>query len=197
MYVFILGTRAQLIKTFPVMLELKKRGIEYKFIHTGQHDIDYICETFGIDKPDVVLTPPPKTSSKFGTNKLKAIKWNLLLWRKLKRALDDIENIDYVISHGDTMTAAASLFYTSKLLNPFRKYKTVHLEAGLRSGNIFEPFPEEIARITCDFFSDVLLTVSKTSTKNVSKFKNKKIINTGNSVMDSCEISYNMAKKKI
>ena len=52
----IIGTRAELIKTFPVMLELQKRGEDYYFIHTGQHNLGGLCDKFGVKKPDVVLT---------------------------------------------------------------------------------------------------------------------------------------------
>ena len=46
----ILGTRAELIKTFPVMLELKKQKIPYYFVHTGQHNLKDLCEKFGVKR---------------------------------------------------------------------------------------------------------------------------------------------------
>ena len=60
----IIGTRAELIKTFPVMQELTKQKIPYYFIHTGQHNLQNLCENFSIKKPDAVLTPEPEKTTK-------------------------------------------------------------------------------------------------------------------------------------
>ena len=60
-----IGTRAELIKTFPIMRELKRQGIPYYFIHTGQHNLRDLCEKFGVKKPDVVLTKESDKESKF------------------------------------------------------------------------------------------------------------------------------------
>jgi len=102
----------------------------------------------------------------------------------------------YVIYHGDTMSTAAAAIASSKLLNFKKIWKNIHLEAGLRSGSLFEPFPEEISRKISDRFSDILLAVSDLTEKNLHKYKNKKrIIKTGNTIIDSALISYNRAKK--
>jgi len=55
----VIGTWAELIKTFPVMLELDKRKIPWVFIHTGQHNLGDVS-VLGIKKPDIVLTEPPQ-----------------------------------------------------------------------------------------------------------------------------------------
>jgi UDP-N-acetylglucosamine 2-epimerase len=86
------------------------------------------------------------------------------------------------------------------MLNPSKKWKNVHLEAGLRSGSLSEPFPEEIVRRVTDSFSDILLAVSDLSSRNLKKerpfFVHGKIINAGNTVVDSAAIAYGMAKKE-
>jgi UDP-N-acetylglucosamine 2-epimerase (non-hydrolysing) len=102
----------------------------------------------------------------------------------------------YVIYHGDTMSTAAAAIASSKLLNSKKTWKNIHLEAGLRSGSLFEPFPEEISRQISDRFSDILLAVSDLTEKNLHKYKNKKrIIKIGNTIIDSALISYNKAKR--
>jgi len=192
----ILGTRAELIKTFPVMLELQKRKISYYFIHTGQHSLRDLCEKFKVNKPNIILSKEPKTSSKFNTKSTKAIFWNLGLIFKIKNELNKLKGLKYVLYHGDTMTTATAAFASSKLFNPSKHYKNVHLEAGLRSNNLFEPFPEEISRIIADRFSDILFAVSKRAEKNLSKYQNKKeVITIGNTVVDSASIAYKMALK--
>ena len=44
----VIGTKAELIKCFPVMLELQKRKLDYWFIHTGQHPLGASCKEFGV-----------------------------------------------------------------------------------------------------------------------------------------------------
>jgi UDP-N-acetylglucosamine 2-epimerase (non-hydrolysing) len=192
----VIGTRAELIKTFPIMLELQKKGMPYYFIHTGQHNLQNLCDIFSINQPDVVLTKEPKRGTKFWSkiNK-KSIFWNFGNIFRVRRELQKLENLKYVLYHGDTMTTASSAIGSSKMLNPNKNYKNVHLEAGLRSWSWKEPFPEEISRIIAGFFSDVLLAVSKKSEKNLQKYKNKKIIHAGNSVVDSIFKSYELAKR--
>ncbi len=194
---FVIGTRAELIKTFPVMLELKKRKIPYYFIHTGQHSLGDFCEKFGVKKPDAVLTEEPKESSKFNAKNSKAAFWIVGLISKIKRELRKLKNLRYVLYHGDTISTISAAIGSSKLLNKNKKYKSIHLEAGLRSFDNFEPFPEEIARKIAGKFSDVLLAVSVDAKKNLSHFENKKeIILIGNTILDSASYALDLAKKR-
>ena len=194
--VIIIGTRAELIKTFPVMLELQKRKIPYYFIHTGQHSLGDLCKTFSVKKPDIILTEEPEKSSKFNSREGKAILWNILLVRKIRKELKKISGLEYVLYHGDTMTTATAALASSRLLNPFKKYKNVHLEAGLRSWNIFEPFPEEISRRIAGRFSDILFAPSKGSKDNLKKLRKKNILVFGNTIVDSAHYALALAKKK-
>jgi UDP-N-acetylglucosamine 2-epimerase (non-hydrolysing) len=189
----IIGTRAELIKIFPIMLELKNKNIPYYFIHTGQHNLRDLCEKFGVKKPDLVLTEESNKSSKFNSKQIKAILWNLKLVFRIKKEVKKLKNLKYVLYHGDTMTTATASIATSRLLNPFKKYKNVHLEAGLRSFNNFEPFPEEISRRIVGRFSDILFAVSDLAESNL---KNRKgIIKVGNTILDSADIAFRKAKK--
>lgn len=192
----ILGTKAEYIKTFPLMLEMQRNKIPYIFIHTGQHDLLDLCKIFGTKQPDVVLTSPPKKTTKFYAKTLKAVLWSFGLIFKIKKEVNKIKNLEYVYYHGDTITTAVAAIATSKLFNPFKEYKTVHLEAGLRSGDLTEPFPEEISRKIADGFSDILLAVSNKARNNLKKERIKgKIIIVGNTIVDSAAIALKKAKK--
>jgi UDP-N-acetylglucosamine 2-epimerase (non-hydrolysing) len=192
----IIGTRAELIKTFPLMKELDKRNISYYFIHSGQHNLGNLCDLFNVKRPDFVLTKEPDKSSKFNSSQLKAILWNYYIIFKIRRLLKTLDDVQYVVYHGDTMTTASASIASSRLFNPFRKYKSVHLEAGLRSFNNSEPFPEEIARRIAGKFSDILLAVSDQAKQNLEGYKKKKIYVTGNTVIDSAHFALELAKEK-
>lgn len=192
----IIGTKAELIKCVPIMLELQRQKKKYWFIHTGQHPLGEACENFEVNKPNFILSKEPERSTKFWSKVNKnSLIWFLLMTLKIKRLIKKISP-KYVIYHGDTMSTAAASIGSSKMLNFGKRWKNVHLEAGLRSGSLFEPFPEEISRKICDSFSDILFAVSILSEKNLNKYKNKKrVINVGNTIIDSAFISYNKSKK--
>ena len=192
----VIGTRAELIKTFPIMLELQRRNIPYYFIHTGQHNLGDLCDIFSVKSPDIVLTEEPKKSSKFNSRQIKAIVWNLKLVGKIRKELKELKELEYVLYHGDTMTTASASIASSKIMNPFKKYKNVHLEAGLRSWDNFEPFPEEISRRIVGKFSDILFAPSEKSRKNLKELKNKNILVFGNTIVDSAYFALDLAKKK-
>lgn len=194
---FVIGTRAELIKSFPIMLELQKNKQDYYFIHTGQHSLGNLCDTFSVKRPDIILSKEPSRESKFWSKiNHVSIFWMLSTILKVKKTLSNLKDVDYVVYHGDTMTTTASAIGSSRLLNWNKKYKNVHLEGGLRSESNKEPFPEELSRKIADYFSDIILAVSKRACENVSHYKKKTVCLTGNSVIDSIDYSYKLAKKR-
>ena len=193
----VIGTKAELIKCMPVMLELQKRKKDYWFISTGQHPLGKACEDFGIKKPDYILSKEPEKETKFWSkiNNI-SIFWFFKMIFKIRKSIRKIKP-KYVIYHGDTMSTAAASIGSSFIFNPIKKWKNGHLEAGLRSGSLLEPFPEEISRKISDRFSDILFAPSKFSYNILRKiYKRKEIIHTGNTVVDSALIIYNQSKGK-
>jgi UDP-N-acetylglucosamine 2-epimerase (non-hydrolysing) len=194
-----IGTKAEFIKCMPLMLEMQKGNMGYWFLHTGQHSLKDSCEKFGVKRPDFVLSKPPaKSNTKFWSKINRAS----LLWffRMIFRIREIVNRIGpkYVIYHGDTMSTAASSIASSRLLNRNKAWKNVHLEAGLRSGSLFEPFPEEISRRICDGFSDILLAVSSLTEENLkkeSRFAERRIVKAGNTIVESALIAYEKGKK--
>jgi len=196
----VIGTKAELIKCMPVMLELQKQNKDYWFIHTGQHPLGKSCEEFGIKKPDFILSEEPEISTKFWSKINKnSITWSFSMISKIKKVLKKIKP-KYVIYHGDTMSTAVASIASSKLFNFRKNWKNVHLEAGLRSGTLKEPFPEEISRRISTHFSDILLAVSDLTENNLKKSygkSNKKIIKMGNTIIDSSKITHEKVKNKL
>jgi len=195
MIVFILGTKAELIKCMPIMKELEKRKIDYFFIHTGQHSIIDLIRDFQIKKPDIVLYQPPKISSRFMVKMHKAVFWGSALIPKIRKVLNKICP-SFVLYHGDTLSTACAAIASSSFLGK-KNWKNSHLEAGLRSYNYLEPFPEEISRKLADKFSDVLFAPSNLSVENLKREKLKgEIIKSGNTIVDSVLISLKIIRKR-
>lgn len=197
MIALILGTSAELIKCMPIFKRLEKVNLDYFFIHTGQHNLEPLLNDFELRPPDYVLYEPPKLSSRFMVKTHKAIFWDIPLVFKIMKVLKEIKPLNYVFYHGDTMSTAAGAIASSNLLNLNKAWQNAHLEAGLRSNDLFEPFPEEISRKIADRFSDILFAVSDGTVENLKKEKLKgRIVNVGNTIIDSAHIALKIAEEK-
>ncbi|WP_176595429.1 MULTISPECIES: non-hydrolyzing UDP-N-acetylglucosamine 2-epimerase [Sphingobium] len=130
----VFGTRPEAIKLFPVIHALRARGdVETRVIVTAQHRglLDQVLEIAGI-APDIdldVMTP---------NQTLDGLTAKLIV--ELGRAFD-AEKPDRVVVHGDTLTTMVA-----SLAAYYRKIPVAHVEAGLRSGDIHHPWPEEVNR---------------------------------------------------
>ena len=130
----VFGTRPEAIKLFPVIHALREReDVETRVIVTAQHRglLDQVLEIAGI-APDIdldVMTP---------NQTLDGLTAKLIV--ELGRAFD-AEKPDRIVVHGDTLTTMVA-----SLAAYYRKIPVAHVEAGLRSGDIHHPWPEEVNR---------------------------------------------------
>ena len=129
----LIGTRPEGMKLCPLVLEMRRLQIAHAVISTGQHSdmLRNVLSAFHIE-PDLSLSP-----MRFGEN-LPAMLSHLIaslgsLFRETSPPL--------VIVQGDTATV-----YAGALAAFLQKIPVLHVEAGLRSGDIFSPFPEESFR---------------------------------------------------
>lgn len=180
---FIIGTEAELIKVFPVMIGLARRGIEFNFIATGQHDLrkSEILDIFQIKKPDYLLYEGPQFTSIF-----KLIAWFFKMVNKYKTNgfIFNEDKTGIVIVHGDTVSSLLGA-----VLGRLRGLKVAHLEAGLRSFNLLDPFPEEITRRLVSKFSTIYFCPNKWAYDNLKEDKKKVKINLGqNTLFDSYQL---------
>lgn len=132
--VVVFGTRPEAIKMFPVVHALRKvQGLETLVAVTAQHRelLDQVMDIAGI-VPDVDLDLMEPGQS------LDALSARILT--RFGAAMDELQP-DRVLVHGDTLT---TMMVT--IASYFRKVPVGHVEAGLRSGNIYSPWPEEVNR---------------------------------------------------
>ena len=177
---FVIGTKAQLIKTAPVMKELTLRGIEYNYISTGQHreTIDDILANFSIKEPDHKLY-----DGKDITSVGQMILWSVKLLYKAFRSRKEIFGNDkngIVLVHGDTLSTVLGA-----LMGKFAGIRVGHIESGLRSFNMFQPFPEEIFRLMTFRLSDVMFCPGDWAVSNLKKYKCVKVNTFVNTLYDS------------
>lgn len=171
------GCRPDCIKMMPLVKELRKRkGIEVKLLSTGQHRqmLDQVFEVFN-ERPDVDLSIMKEEQTLFDitTHILSKVKFIL-----------EKEKPDIVLVHGDTSTAfvtALACFYLSIPVG--------HVEAGLRTYNIYSPYPEEFNREAIGLLAQYNFAPTKLAAENLIKEgKDKsKIYITGNTVIDAMQ----------
>ena len=139
----VFGTRPEAIKMCPVINELKKRkNIEVVTCVSGQHRelLDNVLSIFGV-KSDYDLKIMENSQSLFDITEKILDRVKLVL---------EIERPDIVLVHGDTTTA-----FAGALAAFYKKIPIGHVESGLRSGNLFEPYPEEFNRRVISLISSL------------------------------------------
>lgn len=176
MIVLVYGTRPELIKLYPIILQLKKNNLSHKIIFSGQHKelVNDIIRKLKI-KNDFCLNIFKKNQdlnisiSKIISN-LNALFLNL--------------SPKAIVVQGDTLTAYAAAIAAFNL-----KIKIAHVEAGLRTGNINSPFPEEMFRVIISKLAYLHFCPTINSKKNILKEGIKRnYFLTGNTVVDSLKI---------
>ena len=169
------GTRPEAIKMAPVVLELRRRGALDIFVClTGQHRemLDQVVETFSLPVDhDLRIMQEKQTLGHITSAVLTG----------MDPLLESVRP-DLVLVHGDTTTtfaAALAAFY--------RMIPVGHVEAGLRTDNIYSPYPEEINRRLADRLSMVHYapTQAAAATLSAEGVPAKNLVVTGNTVIDA------------
>ena len=171
----VFGTRPEAIKMIPVVQALaKKSGIESKVCVTAQHRemLDQVLNLFGI-KPefDLNLMSPGQDLTDITSNVLLGM-----------RSVFDSWHPDIVLVHGDTTTTAAAA-----LSSYYHQIKVGHVEAGLRTGNKYAPWPEEMNRKLTGAISDLHFSPTQIAKQNLLRegVAEENIYITGNTVVDA------------
>jgi UDP-N-acetylglucosamine 2-epimerase (non-hydrolysing) len=170
------GTRPEAIKLCPLVKELKKQDDKFETIVcvTAQHRemLDQVLDVFGVT-PDYDLN---------------IMKDNQTLFDITCRCLTELgavikkENPDIVLVQGDTTTT-----FATSLAAYYHKVKIGHVEAGLRTGNKYSPFPEEINRKITSVIADIHFAPTQKSKNNLLSegVREEDIVITGNTVIDA------------
>ena len=171
---FILGTRPEAIKMAPIIKIFNKDiNIYTRVVNTGQHFelISQVLNLFSI-KEDLNLSVMKKnqTLSYFTSEILNGLQREFINYRP-----------DLVLVQGDTTSS-----FSGALAAFYEKIPIGHIEAGLRTNNIFDPYPEEVNRRLISQLASLNFAPTEKSKKNLDKSKvNGEIYITGNTVIDA------------
>jgi UDP-N-acetylglucosamine 2-epimerase (non-hydrolysing) len=183
----LLGTRPDAIKMAPVALALKAtKGFNPFIIVSAQHRhlLDQVIRVFNLDV-NVDFNLMKENQDLFYITRG--------LIKNMKKVLDE-QKLDLLLVQGDTTTS-----FVAALCAFYKKIPVGHIEAGLRTLDKYQPFPEEMNRVFIDDMSDLLFAPTQWSKKNLLKcgVAESKIYVTGNTGIDSLKwVKNNTAPEK-
>jgi UDP-N-acetylglucosamine 2-epimerase (non-hydrolysing) len=179
----VFGTRPEAIKLAPVIFELQKRYEDFQpvVIATSQHRqmLDQVLEVFRIPVDiDLNLMQPNQSLNSIS--------------RRLLEAVDEVldrRRLDCVVVQGDTTSA-----FAASLAAFYRKVPVAHVEAGLRSRDLMNPWPEEANRRLAGVVAGLHLAPTPLARQNLLDecVPEENIVVTGNTVVDSVEMLMEM-----
>jgi UDP-N-acetylglucosamine 2-epimerase (non-hydrolysing) len=185
--VFIVGTRAQLIKIAPVAVACERKGIDCVLLMTGQHREtmqDLIAE-FGIASPQVAAVEADEHSTVSSL-----LRWLPAAYRGVKARLALLASrgegrIDVMV-HGDTLSTLVGAFAAKR-----SGARVVHLESGLTSGRLLDPFPEEVCRRLVFRMTDVAMCPNAEAADYMRRaHRRAAVVDTGgNTILDAVALT--------
>lgn len=171
----VFGTRPEAIKMCPLIKEMKQhKELECCVCLTGQHKemLEPVMQAFGIvEDYNLNIMKEGQTLADITVNVIS----------ELSKILNK-EKPDWVMVHGDTTSAFAAATASFYLQVPI-----AHVEAGLRTGNIYSPYPEEFNRQAIDLITDIYFAPTYWAKENlINEGKEaESIYVTGNTVIDA------------
>lgn len=183
----VFGTRPEAIKMAPLVKALENEPtIESKVCVTAQHRemLDQVLDMFDIVPDyDLNLMKPKQDLYDITTNVLLGLK-------------DVLKNFtpDIILVHGDTTTTSVS-----SLVAFYEKIKVGHVEAGLRTNDLYSPWPEEANRQITGILANYHFAPTTTSANNLIKENKdpKNIVVTGNTVIDALFLALDKIENNI
>lgn len=184
---FFIGTEAELIKVFPVIMECQKKGAICHIIASGQNDLNKSRIMKYINLNGEMLELSCETD--IVKSAVGLITWFMKTKRAAAKKIQEkfgVENLNgkNLVVHGDTVSTMMGAMLSKKL-----GMQVCHVEAGLRSYNLLNPFPEEIDRLITSRIARVHFAPGDEPKKNLEKVKGKVINTKYNTILDSLHFS--------
>ncbi len=190
---FSLGTAAELIKVYPLLFYADKRGMDWIALSSGQSGINLLNQWRDFKLPEVKLIPIIESQKDLETSSgafswfIKANTISLSMFRNklVSKICLSPKKGDFWIVHGDTLSTVFGAILARRL-----SLTLVHLEAGLRSTKLFQPFPEELNRRFTSRLVNIHLAQDDVAVNNLIKAKvGGEIVSTrANTLLDSIKL---------
>jgi UDP-N-acetylglucosamine 2-epimerase (non-hydrolysing) len=179
---FVVGTRAQLFKLAPIMLECRERNLAWRWVYTAQHreTIEGTVEMFGLPAPAYVVVDWATEAKSVGRMARWFVRMLLALPRGSRVLAGATGPRHVVVTHGDTFTT-----WLGALFGRLTCTRVLHVESGLRSFHLFQPFPEELNRLITFRLASFRACPNEVAVANVRRYRGESFDTGGNTQIDT------------
>lgn len=180
--IFVVGTRAQLVKLAPVLNLACQSALQHVVWFTGQHNesIEDLIDDFEIQSAFIRPRHQMERSTVF-----RLVRWlpGTLLgcFRFVRNARDETNVAPLVVVHGDTLST-----WLGAVAGRLAGSRVVHVESGLSSGRIADPFPEEILRRLTFRLTNFALCPNDEACDRMRTFNKCEVVHTGENTLLDC-----------
>jgi len=172
------GTRPEIIKLFPVIRELQRKKIPFQTLFTGQQTDLYA------DVKDLLPSPDYSFAHYFsGADKHNTLAKGFIKICSAAEELFASHKFGTVVVQGDTTTA-----WALTQIGFYNKSRIAHVEAGLRTFDLVNPFPEEANRVLISQLAAINFAPTRGAQQNLERSGARNIYMVGNTVVDAVEI---------
>ncbi len=174
-----MGTSGELIKIYPLLVAAEVKGLNWTVYSTGQSGVNFLKQWRQFELPEEKLQFLLRADSDLGSSR-QALLWFLKAFFISTSALKAHLNPGTeVLVHGDTLSTLLGSFWAKRT-----GLRLSHVEAGLRSNSLLNPFPEEISRRLVSKLADFHFSPDSWSFENLKKSHTRgQIINTQGNTM--------------
>jgi UDP-N-acetylglucosamine 2-epimerase (non-hydrolysing) len=186
MIAFFVGTAAELVKVAPVIREVKRKGGDFIVVSSGQNDLrgSELWKLADVAGPDVILSTRPIPPRAAGLASF-MVRTTASGVGELRRALGTrARKTTKAVVHGDTVSTLMGASMFAALGVPVH-----HIEAGLRSFDLREPFPEEICRVLVSRIASVAYCPNEWAASHLHRKGLRKVLTEGNTLYDALALA--------
>ena len=189
---FVLGTAAELIKVYPLIQAAQARRWPWKVVATGQSGNNFWrqYDNFSLSRENSQTLVSTKGDLEHSGQ---AGKWFINALLQSPRTLltqSQPQDCNWVVVHGDTLSTLIGALWAKRLGWP-----VAHVEAGLRSANWWQPFPEEICRRLVSRLTQLHFAPDQVASNNLRNIKGVVVNTQGNSLMDAVHLDIKSMQK--
>lgn len=182
--VFVIGTRAQLIKVAPVVVACEQAGLPTTLLMTGQHreTMQDLIDEFALSSPQVSATPAKEHATIFSL-----LRWLPSAYRGIHQRLSKLVATSGSVSvlvHGDTLST-----FIGALAARRANAEVVHLESGLTSGRLLDPFPEELLRRLVFRMTQFAMCPQAQAAAHMRRYCRRVLDTGGNTIVDAVRLT--------
>jgi len=180
---FFVGTAAELIKLYPVIHKAQAQGHQVRVIASGQSRENFVMQYRDLNLPDSSLTWLMSGGSDLRKSSSALLWFMRAIFTRKSTFRKKLLPSEILIVHGDTLSTLIGAWFGWRC-----GLKVVHIEAGLRSPKILNPFPEEITRRLVSLLATIHMAPDEAAVENLRHVSGDVINTHGNTLLEAVQL---------